>query len=132
MSIEIVQYYLKRHTPLIAITTPARIYPLMAPQTVISPYIVLHEISTTDASKLDGQNQYGVSRIQVDCNSQNATQAYEMGNLARDALQDIIKQKAIGFVDIDVFFAMAQTDYDDARTMCRRLLQFRVRWRYGP
>lgn len=132
MSIEIVTYYLKRHAPLVAITTPARIYPLMAPQTVVSPYIVLHEINSSDAAKLDGQNRYDVARIQVDCNSQSATEAKRMGDLVREALLDIIKAKAIGCVDIDVIFVMAHTDYDDARTMCRRLLQFSVRWKNGP
>lgn len=132
MSIEIVSYYLKRHAPLVAVTTSARIYPLMAPQMVVSPYIVLHEIDVSDGTKLDGQNQYEVSRIQVDCNSQSATEAKYMGDMVREALLDIIKARAIGYIDIDVIFAMARTDYDDARTMSRRLLQFRVRWRNGP
>lgn len=133
MSIPIITHYLKRHAPLVAITTAARIYPIMAPQTAVSPYIVMHLLSTTDGKKLDGQDQYSVARVQVDCNSQSATQSWEMGEQVRAALLDIIKQTAIGYVDIDVIFAdVDMTDYDDARTMARRLLQFRVRWRNGP
>ena len=133
MSIPIISYYLKRYAPLVEITTAGRIYPIMAPQMIEPPFVVLHLISTTDGKKLDGQDQYSVARVQVDCNSLNATQVWDMGEHVKAALLDIIKARAIGCVDIDVVFAdVDRTDYDDARTMMRRLLQFRVRWRNGP
>ncbi len=133
MSIPIISYYLTQATPVIAFTTKARIYPLMAPQMVISPYIVLHLISTTDGKKLDGADQYNVARVQVDCNSQTGTEAWNMGEAVRAALLDIIKDSVLTFKDIDVHFAdVDMSDYDDARTMARRVQQFRVRWRNGP
>lgn len=130
MSLPILTYYLTRAAAVTAFTTAQRIYSISAPQTVPSPYIVMNIVGGSDGKKLDGQEQYPVARIAVECCAQTGTEAYNIGEAVKAALLDKIKDTVLTFKDVDVVFADTDlTDYDDARTMARRILHFRVRWR---
>jgi hypothetical protein len=132
MSIEIISHYLTRSLPVVAFTTSKRIYPYNAPQMTGLPYIVLNQASMNDGKHLDGEDEYPVSRIAVECLAETPTEAHSMGDAVRAALRNIIKQKFGDYEDIDVTSTETDmTDFNDANSVPRRVIHFRVRWRNG-
>lgn len=126
----IVSGVLVANAPVTAVTTRGRIYPISAPQNAVAPFIVLNQVGGADGLHLNGQNEYPLHRIMVECNATTGTQAHDLGELVLDALRNTIKARIGRFKDVDVTEAGPEiTDYSDDRTMSRRVLQFYVRFR---
>jgi hypothetical protein len=66
-----------------------RIYPLSAPQSVVTPYVVYQRISAVRLRTLDGPEGRSMPRMQID--------AYATTWLAARALADAIRQALDGF-----------------------------------
>lgn len=112
------------------ITTPARIYPIVVPQTAEAPFIVVNIVTGRDDLLLAGAGQYYLGRVSVDCCAATASAAVALGNAVMAALQDVVKESIGAYTDVDIYFATTDmTDVADDRSMCRRLLHFYVRWR---
>lgn len=128
--IQIIKHKLTRDADVIEFTTRARIYPMFAPQTVKGAYVIMNVVAGSDQKLLDGEGEYWMQRIQVEAIDQSGQTAYDLGTAIAGALRNTIKETFSGFKDIDIIFADTDmTDYDDARTMCRRVQHFRVRYR---
>lgn len=110
------------------------VYPIELPEKAQPPCILLNLAGGSDSQTLGGAGRYYETRVSVECNALTADEAIDLGEAALTTLESITKQKVgILFQDIDIYFADTDyTDVSDARSLKRRILHFRVRWRHTP
>lgn len=115
--------------------TSTRVYPILAPQTAITPQIVVHLIDNDDGAHLNGANKYYRSIVQVDSNvadsiSGAAGKMLDLGETVIDVLNGVIKETVAGFKDVDIFLGDSDfTEYLNDRNAHSRVTRFSVQWR---
>jgi predicted RNA-binding protein Jag len=106
-----------------------RIYPLRAPQLSPDGYIIVTQVQEFDPQLLASASEYPQTRIQVECITVNARDVIPLGEKVKKALQNITNQ-AVGSWTATVHkIGVDFTDYSDDRQVCRRVMEFAVRWR---
>lgn len=110
--------------------TGQRIYPVEAPEGAPFPFIIVNLIGEPTDQVLHGVTAYYDSRVQIGCTAETATEANSMGEAVKAALEIIEKASIAGKTDVDISKeASDYSDTNDARTVKRRIMDFRVRWR---
>ena len=64
-----------------------KVYPLVAPDKIIAPYIVYSNVATTSENTLDGGASIDLLRMQVDVYAGTYDQAKELAAQARSSLE---------------------------------------------
>lgn len=129
-AIGIVVTKLKTTAGVTALVPSARIYPVIFPQGVTAPAIVVNIVGGRDEQMLTGAGKFYEHRVSVECLAVDGSTAVAIGDAVMAALQDVVKATIAGHAGTDVAFADTDvTDYADDRSLARRILHFRVRWR---
>lgn len=111
-----------------------RVYPVVAPQEKSFPYIVAGLAYEDQDVVLEGQRDGYSSRIAIHCVAADAPAADRLGEAVKQALASIINQTV---TDADgAPFAVATAlkqgtdliDFNEARTVFRRLIDYSIRW----
>lgn len=114
-----------------------KIFPIMAPQNAIRPYLVLHLVDNEDPKLLGGAASYFRSIVQCDAYAEmtpdGATQVIRLGDATIEALNGVVKAKIAGCVDVDLLLGSVDftESFLEAQTH-RRYTQFSCRWRKQP
>ena len=90
-----------------------RIYPKVAPQNVIKPYIVYHIISDMDKQCLVGNVYQNDVRVQIDC---WGTKYSEVANI-----KNAVKSSLIGFKKSSEIYSF--DDYEDETKLYRQSMK---------
>lgn len=113
-----------------AITTSARIYPIMFPQNAALPCVVVNITSGRDEHMLTGAGGYYQQRVTVECLAESASAAMTLGDKVRSALESNVNATIGSFTGVSTQFAdFERTDYSDDRSTYRRSLDFFIRFR---
>lgn len=112
-------------TTLVAV---AKIYPVVLPQAVAAPAIVCNIVGGRDDQMLDGAARFYEHRVSVECLAATGSAVVAIGDAVMAALENANgtfdgSVASIYFSDLDL------TDFADDRSLARRILHFRVRWR---
>lgn len=107
---------LKNNATLITLVN-GRVYPIVAPQNVVKPYITYRVVSGLKLQCMSGQIYQGSYRMQLDCFSTTYSNV--------KAISEAVKSALIGFLDsnnIDII-----DDYDDESQLFRQIIDFNIK-----
>jgi len=121
---------------ILAAPVSAPVYIVVAPQTVTMPFIVLSLVHEAQDHVLEGANPAFFSRVSVACHGNSPAEAEILAEEAKAALEVVINRQVMAGGSppspragatmwkegTDVF------DYDDAHTVFRRIMDWRLRW----
>jgi hypothetical protein len=114
-----------------------RIFPIMAPQGAVRPYIVVHLIDNGDSVSLNGAARYYRTIVQTDSYAEmtpaGAVTVMGLGDAVIEALNGVVKEEIAGCADVDIL--LGSTDSTDSfleANTHRRYTQFSCRWRRAP
>jgi hypothetical protein len=65
----------------------SRIYQSIAPQDITQPYVVWSVVTSAPGNNLSETPEYDDQRVQIDCWSTNQSQARQLGQAVRDAIE---------------------------------------------
>ncbi len=131
----IVSTLLRRDGDVVAIVGD-RVFSIVAPQGAPAPHVVLGMSGERDEQILVGAGRYPETRATVACIATTPTAAIELGETVKRAIEDI--NSAVVDNDSPAAFRFEATifkdgadvtDHSDDRTIFRRVIDFRVRWR---
>jgi hypothetical protein len=120
---------LKAAATVTAVTTTARIYPMVAPQGATYPNIVVHLISENDTQMVDGPALWAESRVSVECRANSASSALDLGQVVVTAIGGTTNASLAGKTATIWQSGSDYSDYSDDRTVFRRIVDFTLRWR---
>ena len=108
----------------------APVYPIVMPETAGLPCIVTSLISERANSRLDDLAGQYEARVRVTCHAASPADVMEIGEEVKAVLLQTVQTRLdSGNVLVNVFKATTDlTDYDDGRTVFRRLTDFTVQW----
>lgn len=93
----------------------SRVYPLMAPEKVATPYIVYTKVAATPENTLDGGASIDLVRMQIDIYESNYSSAKSLSDAVRSALEGVsIKaamQSEFDFFEPDLHIYRVSQDY---------------------
>jgi hypothetical protein len=64
-----------------------RVYQSIAPQDITQPYVVWSVVTSAPGNNLSETPEYDDQRVQIDCWSTNQSQARQLGQAVRDAIE---------------------------------------------
>ena len=102
------------------------IYTVAAPQNGALPNIIINRTSLMDEQMLGGAAGIYGARIQVDINHTSAALAETLGDLVGAALESIVKETISGFTVDSMRDGVDFHDFNDNRTVFRRVMGFKV------
>lgn len=113
-----------------------RIYPVTAPQGASLPYIVVSMAFEDQDIHLDGARDGFDSRISVACHADSVAAADALGEAVKARMGYVINEAILNDESPAEEIARATSwkegtdllDYNDARTIFRRLMDFNLRW----
>ena len=94
-----------------------RVYPLVAPQNVVKPYITYRIVSRYEYQCMGGQIYRGDYRMQVDC--------FSLTYSNMKAIKEAVKNALIGFMSSDNISFM--DDYEDETALFRQIIDFKIK-----
>lgn len=94
-----------------------RVYPLVAPQNTISPYITYRVVTGLKIQCLGGQIFQGDYRMQLDCYSKTYSNV--------KAISQAVKSCLIGFMDSHNINIM--DDYEDETQLFKQIIDFKIK-----
>ena len=94
-----------------------RVYPLVAPQNVLKPYITYRVINGLKIQCLGGQIFQGDYRMQLDCYSKTYSNV--------KAISQAVKSCLIGFMDSHNINIM--DDYEDETQLFKQIIDFKIK-----
>jgi hypothetical protein len=114
-----------------------RIYAVEAPQRTVRPYLIVRLLSDSDQYILEGAGHWRISRVEVQCIADSATDADQLGEMVSAALGDLNNSVFTYPADSPemTFTATSEKaggDYCDSsadRSVFRRISDFRINWR---
>lgn len=115
-----------------------RVYPVVAPQTKTLPYLVVSLVYESQDVVLDGQRDGYSSRVSVHCVADKPEAADRLGELVKRALSCVIHQTVNDGASQPMAVATVLKngtdllDFNDDRTVFRRLLDYDFRWTPAP
>lgn len=106
------------------------IYPVAVPKAYSRPCLVVSLTAELDGQMISGAAGYVESRVQVQCLADDPTAANDLGEVAKFALGNIVKQTVGGVSHVDIYNAETDfTDISEDRSVYRRVLDFYLRWK---
>lgn len=94
-----------------------RIYPLVAPQDVLKPYLIYNEILGNDKQCIDGGIYQTDTRFQIDCWSLKYSEIKQLKDLVKDAI--------IGFKSSNSITTFG--DYEEDTQLYREIIDFKLK-----
>jgi hypothetical protein len=106
------------------------VYPIVVPESVSLPCIVTSMISERANSRLDDLAGQYEARVRVACHAASPADVMGMGEEVKVLLLQTVQTRLDGGnVLVNIFKATTDlTDYDDGRTVFRRLTDYTVQW----
>jgi len=101
----------------IASLVGARIYPKIAPQNTVRPYIVYHVINDNSSQCLEGYIYQSDTRFQVDCWGVRYSEAV--------AMKEAVKSSIVGFKSSNSISTM--DDYEPNTKLFRQTIDFKLK-----
>ncbi len=115
-----------------------RVYPVTAPQAKTLPYVVASLVYEAQDRVLQGQRDGYSSRVSVHCVADKPEAADRLGELVKQALSCVIHQTVSDGASQPMAVATVLKDgtdlldFNDDRTVFRRLLDYSIRWTPAP
>lgn len=112
----------------------SRVYPVVAPQSKALPYVVVSLVYESQDVVLEGQRDGYSSRVSVHCIAEKPEAADRLGELVKRALSSVIHQTVADGASQPMAVATVLKDgtdlldFNDDRTVFRRLLDYSIRW----
>lgn len=94
-----------------------RVYPLVAPQNVIKPYITYRVINGLKIQCLGGQIFQGDYRMQLDCFGTSYASVKSISQAVKNCLIGFMTSNNINIID----------DYDDETRLFRQIIDFKIK-----
>lgn len=93
-----------------------RIYPLVAPQNVVKPYITYRVIAGKKIQCLGGKIFKGDYRMQLDCFALSYSNAKAISQAVKNCLIGFMSSNSINIID----------DYEDETQLFRQIIDFKI------
>lgn len=110
-------YLLLKNTATIKALVNERVYPLVAPQNVVKPYITYRVITGLKLQCLGGQIYQGDYRMQIDCFSPTYSNVKAISEAVKNALVGFMDSMNISIID----------DYDDESQLFKQIIDFKIK-----
>jgi len=110
-------YLLLKNTATIKALINERVYPLIAPQNVVKPYITYRVVSKINLQCIGGQIYQGAYRMQLDCFSLTYSNV--------KAISEAVKNALVGFMDSNSINIM--DDYEDETKLFKQIIDFKLK-----
>ena len=94
-----------------------RVYPLVAPQNVVKPYITYRVVTGLKLQCMGGQIYQGDYRMQLDCFSLTYSNV--------KAISEAVKNALVGFMDSNSINIM--DDYENETALFRQIIDFKIK-----
>lgn len=94
-----------------------RVYPLVAPQNVIKPYITYRVVSGLKLQCIGGQIYQGDYRMQLDCFSLTYSNVKAISKAVENALSGFMDSNSINIID----------DYEDQTALFKQIIDFKIK-----
>ena len=94
-----------------------RVYPLVAPQNVIKPYITYRVVSGLKLQCIGGQIYQGDYRMQLDCFSLTYSNVKAISEAVKNALVGFMDSNSINIID----------DYEDQTALFKQIIDFKIK-----
>ena len=93
-----------------------RVYPMVAPQNVVKPYITYRVVSGIKLQCMGGQIYRGNYRMQLDCFSLTYSNVKAISEAVKNALIGFMTSSDINIID----------DYEDETKLFRQIIDFKI------
>ena len=93
-----------------------RVYPMVAPQNVVKPYLTYQVISGLKLQCMGGQIYQGDYRMQIDCFSLTYSNVKAISEAVKNALIGFMTSSDINIID----------DYEDETKLFRQIIDFKI------
>lgn len=110
-------YLLLKNTATIKALINERVYPLVAPQNVVKPYITYRVITGLKLQCMGGQIYQGDYRMQIDCFSLTYSNVKAISEAVKNALVGFMDSMNISIID----------DYDDESQLFKQIIDFKIK-----
>lgn len=110
-------YLLLKNTATIKALVNERVYPLVAPQNVVKPYITYRVITGLKLQCMGGQIYQGDYRMQIDCFSLTYSNVKAISKAVKNALVGFMDSMNISIID----------DYDDESQLFKQIIDFKIK-----
>lgn len=110
-------YLLLKNNSTIKTLINERVYPMVAPQNVVKPYITYQVISGLKLQCMGGQIYQGDYRMQIDCFSLTYSNVKAMSEAVKNALVGFMDSNSINIMD----------DYENETALFRQIIDFKLK-----
>jgi len=93
-----------------------RVYPMVAPQNVVKPYLTYRVISGLKLQCMGGQIYQGDYRMQIDCFSLTYSNVKAISEAVKNALVGFMGSNSISIMD----------DYENETALFRQIIDFKI------
>ena len=94
-----------------------RVYPMVAPQNVVKPYITYRVIIGLKLKCIGGQIYQGDYRMQLDCFSLTYSNVKAISKAVENALEGFMSSDNINIID----------DYEDETALFKQIIDFKIK-----
>ena len=94
-----------------------RVYPMVAPQNVVKPYLTYRVISGLKLQCMGGQIYQGDYRMQIDCFSLTYSNVKAISEAVKNALIGFMTSSDINIID----------EYEDETKLIRQIIDFKLK-----
>lgn len=113
---EIQVYQLLKNNTAIKALINERVYPMVAPQNVVKPYLTYQVISKINLQCMGGKIYRGNYRMQIDCFSLTYSNVKAISEAVKNALIGFMTSSDINIID----------DYEDETKLFRQIIDFKI------
>ena len=110
-------YLLLKNNATLKTLVNERVYPLVAPQNVIKPYITYRVVSGLRLQCIGGQIYQGDYRMQLDCFSLTYSNVKAISEAVKNALFGFMDSNSINIID----------DYEDQTALFKQIIDFKLK-----
>lgn len=110
-------YLLLKNTATIKALVNERVYPLVAPQNVVKPYITYRVVTGLKLQCMGGQIYQGDYRMQIDCFSLTYANVKAISEAVKNALVGFMDSMNISIID----------DYEDESQLFKQIIDFKIK-----
>lgn len=110
-------YLLLKNNATLKTLVNERVYPLVAPQNVIKPYITYRVVTGLKLQCMGGQIYQGDYRMQLDC--------FSLTYLNVKAISEAVKNALVGFMDSNSINII--DDYEDQTALFKQIIDFKIK-----
>lgn len=110
-------YLLLKNNATLKTLVNERVYPLVAPQNVVKPYITYRVVTGLKLQCMGGQIYQGDYRMQLDCFSLTYSNVKAISEAVKNALIGFMDSNSINIID----------DYEDQTALFKQIIDFKIK-----